>query len=339
MRHLHWSLVLVGLLLAASPAPAQSFILNNPYGYDYGGSGVWINYTHHHHHTTLSISAGRFAAPAFSIGPVFGPFWGPALPSVVIPPLYGPVINQQVTVVNYRPPPAVLPGPFVLDDLTLAILPRPEPELPLNPRPLPDRNKPKDREKKPAQPEPAPQPRPEAPKPPQPKPPDMPRIPHPDPEPRGEYARLIELGKESFADTDYGLAAQRFRQATTVLANDGLARLLLAQALLALGKYQDAVDAIYTGMTAEPNWPVSNFHPLDLYGAHVALYPDHLHRLEDAVGRHPNDAVVLFLFGYELWFDGRKDEARGLFQKAAAAGADAVVIDRFFRALPPAGGV
>jgi hypothetical protein len=206
MKRIPWSLVLLGLVLAVSPARAQNFILNNPYGYDYGGSGVWIEYTHHRHHTTLSISAGRFAVPAF------GPFVGPVLPSVIIPPVYGPVINQQVTIVNYRQPPVVLPGPFVVDDLTLAILPRPEPELPLNPRPLPDRNKPaagnarpgeaKDREKKPAQPEAAPQPRPEAPKQPQPKPPDMPRIPHPNPEPRGEYARLIELGNEAFADTD-----------------------------------------------------------------------------------------------------------------------------------------
>jgi tetratricopeptide (TPR) repeat protein len=259
------------------------------------------------------------------------------------------VINQQVTVVNYRPPPVALPAPFVVDDLTLAILPRPEPELPLNPRPLPQRNKPgagtfrpgeaKDREKKPAQPEPAPPPRPEAPKPPPAKPPDVPRMPHPNPEPRGEYARLIELGKESFADTDYGLAAQRFRQASEVLPNEGQARFLLAHALLAFGKYQDAVDAINAGISLEPNWPASNFHPLDLYGQHVALYPEHLQRLEDAVGRNPNDAVVLFLYGYELWFDGRKDEARGLFQKALTAGADAIVIDRFFRALPPGEGV
>jgi hypothetical protein len=92
-------------------------------------------------------------------------------------------------------------------------------------------------------------------------------------------------------------------------------------------------------MALEPNWPAINFHPLDLYGNHAALYPAHLRRLEDVAGRFANDPVVLFLYGYQLWFDGRKDEARDFFQKARKGGADPVVIDRFLRALPPAGGV
>ena len=92
-------------------------------------------------------------------------------------------------------------------------------------------------------------------------------------------------------------------------------------------------------MTLPPTARTTNCRPLELYGAHVALYPDHLRRLEDVVKRFPNDAVVLFLFGYELWFDGRKDEARDLFRRALTAGADAIVIDRFLRALPPGGGV
>jgi hypothetical protein len=256
-------------------------------------------------------------------------------------PVFAPVINQQVTVVTYRPPPVVLPGPFIVDDLTRAVIPRPgEPEIPLNPRPLPERKPPgRNGGDKPAQPEAVPPPRPDPPKPPPAKPPDVPRIPHPNPEPRAENARLIELGKEAFADTDYGLAAQRFRQAGVVLPADSQAQFLLAQALLALGKYQEAADAINAGLTLEPNWPALNFHPLELYGENVVLYPDHLRRLEEVVARFPNDPVVLFLYGYELWFDGRKDDARVLFLQAQAAGADPAVIDLFLRALPPVGGL
>jgi Tetratricopeptide repeat len=228
-----------------------------------------------------------------------------------------------------------------VDDLTRAVVPRPgEPEIPLNPRPLPERKPPgRNGGDKPVQPEAAPPPRPDPPKPPPAKPPDVPRIPHPNPEPRAENARLIELGKEAFADTDYGLAAQRFRQAGVVLPADSQAQFLLAQALLALGKYREAADAINAGLTLEPNWPALNFHPLELYGANVVLYPDHLRRLEEVVARFPNDAVVLFLYGYELWFDGRKDDARVLFLQAQAAGADPAMIDLFLRALPPVGGV
>jgi Tetratricopeptide repeat len=321
MKGMRWSLGLLGLICATVPASAQGYFFANPNGYDYGFPGSTFTYTQRRHHSSLSIS---FGLPGF----------GPIFPGLLVPVVYGPVVNQQVTVVTYRPPPPpplVVGAPFVFDDLTLAILPRREPEIPLNPRPLPP--------KKLMQPEPAPAPRQEQPKPPPPKPPDIPRVPHPNPEPGAESARLIHLGKEAFADTDYGLAAQRFRQATVVLPNDSQSQFLLAQALFALGKFQDAVDAIDLGMAIEPNWPALNFRPLELYGTHVAFYPDHLGRLEDVAKRFPNDPVVLFLLGYELWFDGRKDEARDQFRAALPAGADPIVIDRFLRALPPGGGV
>jgi hypothetical protein len=251
------------------------------------------------------------------------------LPALLAPPYIGPVVNQQVTVINYRPPQIVVPAPFVADDLTLAILPRREPEIPLNPRPLPEK-------KKPAQPEPPAKP-PEQLKPPKPMPGDNPFMPHPNPEPRGENARWIDLGKESFADTDYGLAAQRFRQASVVLPNDPQAYFLLAQAYSALGKYREAVNAIKSGMQIEPNRPLANYQPLALYGTHVAFYPEHLHRLADVVDAFPNDPFVLFLYGYALWFDGRREEAVDYFRKALNAGADPVAVDDFLRAMPPGG--
>ncbi len=352
MGRIRWSVVLLGLALAAVPARAQGVVYYNPYGYnpygsgyDYGVSGVSFNYARGRHHSAVSIAVNTIAFQGFApvcAPPLFGPFFGP-----VNPPLVNPYwVPPPVTVINYRLPPAV-PGPFIVDDLALAILPRREAEIPLNPRPLPERPKPAENvgNPRPADPkagkplQPDPPAKPEPPKPAQPKPVEPARIPHPDPEPRGENARLIALGKKAFGDTEYGLAAQRFRQAATVLPTDAQANFLLAQALFALGKYQDAVDAINEGMVLEPTWPAANFHPLDLYGDHVANYPDHLQRLEDVVAHHPNDGIVLFLSGYELWFDGRKDEARVLFQKALAAGADPLAIDRFVRALPPGGGV
>jgi hypothetical protein len=332
MRRIHWALVLLGLIITATTARAQGIFIYNPPPYDYGIGGASITLTRHKHHGGLSLTFGYAGVPAISLGQLYFPY----TPPLLFPPLYGPVVNQQITVVNYRPAPAVLPAPlFVNDDLTRAIMPRPdEPVFPLNPRPLPDRTKPKKPEPEAA---PAPRPEPPPPKPPPPKPPVM-REP-PQLEPRSENARLIELGKEAFAETAYGLAAQRFHQAATVLPADPTAQFLLAQALLALGKYQDAMDAVNAGMVLEPNWPTFNFRPLDLYGAHVALYPEHLQRLADVAERFPNDPAVLFMSGYALWFDGRKDEAPDFFHKAQKAGADPNVIDNFLRSLPPAGGV
>ena len=328
MAATRWSLVVLSLVLGSTSVRAQDFYYN-PYLYDYNAASVAVQYKHAKSRGAMAIGVGGFAIQGLGIAPVYGPF---------AVPYYGPVINQQVTVVTYRPaPPILLPGPFLVDDLTMAIMPRREAEIPLTPRPLPDRAKPPEADKPKKQPEQMPAPKPaEAPKPPA---PDAPRIPHPEAEPRAENVRLIALGKESFADLEYGRAAQRFRQATMALPNDGQAHFLLAQALSALGKYAEAVDAIIAGMDQQPNWPSSNFQPLELYGEHVAFYPEHLRLLEDAVERHPNDDVVLFLYAYQLWFDGRKDEARGMLQRALAAGADRAVIERFLRALPAGGGV
>jgi ATP-binding cassette subfamily F protein 3 len=46
---------------------------------------------------------------------------------------------------------------------------------------------------------------------------------------------------------------------------------------------------------------------------------------------------LLFLYAYQLWFDGRKEEAGPLFRRALERGADPDVIDRFLCAGPPKG--
>jgi thioredoxin-like negative regulator of GroEL len=164
----------------------------------------------------------------------------------------------------------------------------------------------------------------------------LPRPPAPEADPKAEYERLLEQGREAFRRLEYGRAAARFRQATRVAPDQPLAHFLLAQVQLALGKYHEASDAIHAGMALAPDWPRAPFRPLDLYGQHVADYPEHLARLEAALARHPDDPVLLFLHAYQLWFDGRRDEAGPAFRRALPGAADPEVIDRFLRALPPA---
>jgi Flp pilus assembly protein TadD len=74
---------------------------------------------------------------------------------------------------------------------------------------------------------------------------------------------------------------------------------------------------------------------LELYGAAVGEYAEHLERLRQTLRKHPDDPVLLFLLGYQLWFDGRKEEARPLFRRALPRAADRAAIERFLRALPP----
>jgi tetratricopeptide (TPR) repeat protein len=153
-------------------------------------------------------------------------------------------------------------------------------------------------------------------------------------DPLDEAAQLVELGRESFADLEYGRAAQRFRQATKLAPRDGVAWFLLAEALLAQGKYHEAQDAILAGLERDPAWPTARFRPLLLYGTHVAEYPEQMRTLEETLARHPDDPVLLFLSAYQLWFDGRREEAQPLFRRARLRSPAPKAIDLFLKALP-----
>lgn len=163
-------------------------------------------------------------------------------------------------------------------------------------------------------------------------PPPLPQPRAPDPDPKIEYAWLIALGREAFAAQEYGRATQRFRQATALVPNEQLAHFLLAQAEFALGKYREAVVAIHAGMRRQRDWPTTPFRPRDLYGANAADYDEHGRRLQAAVTGQPNDPVLLFLYAYQLWFDGRRDDALPLFRKALPLVADSQFIEWFLEA-------
>jgi tetratricopeptide (TPR) repeat protein len=167
------------------------------------------------------------------------------------------------------------------------------------------------------------------------KPAEKPRdLPLPGPRPaataKAEYERLIQLGKDAFAAHQFGRAAERFCQA--IAADDQApAYFLLAQAEITLGKYFDAVDALSAGLKLDPNWPTAPFHPQALYGPDGDDFTEQLQRLQNALARHPDDPVLLFLYAYQLWFDGWRNEALPLFQRAAAVATDKTAIERFLQ--------
>jgi cytochrome c-type biogenesis protein CcmH/NrfG len=113
--------------------------------------------------------------------------------------------------------------------------------------------------------------------------------------------------------------------------NRRASRRLLAQAEFAVGKFREAVAAIHAGLRLQPDWSTVRFQPLTLYGANVADYPEHLALLEETLTRHPDDPVLLFLYAYQLWFDGRQDEAVPLFRRALLLVANPSFIRRFLQ--------
>ena len=153
-------------------------------------------------------------------------------------------------------------------------------------------------------------------------------------DPQRESLRLVALGKEAFAEREYGRAAERFRLAGEADPAAPVPTFLLAQAQMALGKYRAAFDSLQRGLNLDPDWPARPFRPVELYGNNLADYEAHLSALQDVLTANPRDAVLLFLSGYELWFDGRREEARVLFEKAAPALPNRGIVERFLKALP-----
>jgi hypothetical protein len=321
---------LLGTCLGTAVASAQGLLIPAPYP---SGS---LSYTSIKGHRILSLYLSGGGGPGFVFGPsCFSPF---ALPRI-----------SQVTVLYPTPMlPLLSPlggGPLIpeerprMPEADLERLPE-VPPLPGRPagrfRPLEPDNRARAQQPTPPKPEPEkvkpPQPKPA--EPPPAKPPEQPRKePKPPParpvEAEPDYGRLVLLAREAFARQEYGRAAERLRQALTLAPREPEARFLLGQVLFGLGKYAEAVESIHLGLALQPDWPTMVFRPLDLYGPHVADYSADLHRLEAVVNRHPNDPVLLFLYAYELWFDGRKEEARALFQQAAVHGADPGDVGRF----------
>src|SRR5207253_10065812 len=113
------------------------------------------------------------------------------------------------------------------------------------------------------------------------------QAPPPETDKATDAARQIKLGREAFADGEYGRAADRFRQAARVAPDDPSSPFLLAEALFAMGKYRDSVAAIYDGMKLMPDWPREHFPPRELYGQAGRDFPAHLDRLRQSLDGDP----------------------------------------------------
>ena len=157
----------------------------------------------------------------------------------------------------------------------------------------------------------------------------QPALPPDDLKPKADMQRLVRLGNDYFADGKYAQALSQYERAIAAAPLEPLAYFHQAQADLALGKYGQAVVAIQRGLRLHPHWHTADFQPRALYRDRVGEFQQHLANLAELTGKNPNDESLLFLLGYELWFDSKRDEAVVLLRKAATLAVDPTVINRF----------
>jgi Flp pilus assembly protein TadD len=326
------ALVLLLAISGLTPSPAGPPVYLGP-------SGVGI-----------SFGRGRIAGSIYfgNYGPAYYAPIGYYVPMYASVPFHAPPPQQvvivpriQVTVVPAPEPPPV--SDLRDEDYPDKIIIRPGqktvrgPARPAEPPPMPAEPvrppRPEDRQ---------PPPMPREPEPIEPKAPWWPQLPpvpeRPAPKPADPKAPLaqqqLDLGKQAFADplAEYARAERRFQQAIEADPKQPLAHFYLAQAQFALGKYREAVASIHAGLRLQPTWPMGLFKARELYGPNAEEFAGHMERLQTALARQPNDPVLLFLYAYQLWFDGRRDDARPYFQRALPRVAEPRFIEMFLQA-------
>ncbi len=322
MKHRAWALALTVALTSAGDVCAQPIL----YPFDGGYYGRGIGFSYQGRRFSISGFLGGFSGPRYGAVYPISPY------DLYLP---RPLIERRVIIdlMPPPPPPRFILKPSLEDELAGIDLdlvpPKQKPVSPDLPPTLPGKDV-----SKPVPPvRPGDMPKPPPPKPPAPKGPDLSQ---PRDDPVEESARLVALGLRAFADQEYGLAAFRFRQATTVDPKGSRAHFLLAQAQFAVGKYHDSVAAIHAGMLRHKNWPRAPFQPrLDVYKGLEPEFVAHLKRLEKTHLQAPDNPTYLFLYAHQLWFDGRQLDAVPLFRRARQFVADKSFIEQFLAAAPP----
>ncbi len=139
--------------------------------------------------------------------------------------------------------------------------------------------------------------------------------------------RFLGFGDAHFGNQNYAEANDRYRKAATAapLLADSYFR--QGYALMAMGRYDQAVRVIRRGMDLDADWPQSGFHNVELYGDNPQAKAAQLETLATAAEEDPHNADLLFLVGVMLHFDGKPERARPFFERAAQllAGNDAHV--------------
>ncbi len=137
--------------------------------------------------------------------------------------------------------------------------------------------------------------------------------------------RFIEMGDRAFIDKDYRAAIERYRGAARAAPRIVEAYLKQAQAMIALERYDAALEAYNRALALPPLWVTANFSLTEQYGPEgQELKTAHLDQLAAAAEKDPNNADLLLLIGMELFYDQQPERAVNFLRRAKELGAQGV---------------
>ncbi len=129
--------------------------------------------------------------------------------------------------------------------------------------------------------------------------------------------RFAAEGELDFKTGDYEGAVHSWRHAIVDDPDNGTLVMMMAQALFATGKFDEAAGAVQQGMAMLPpdQWGVVVGNYAELY-SNIGDYTTQLRALEKAVKDKPDSPALRFLVGYHYGYLGYPEDALRQLTKA-----------------------
>ena len=124
---------------------------------------------------------------------------------------------------------------------------------------------------------------------------------------------LINYGSSFFKNSDYSMAAKLFKRAIDAQKDTPVVHIAYGDSLFALGKFEEATQAILKGLEIYPKYAESQINRRDFYG-NPSEFDSQLQKLENYVHKHPTNLNARFLLGYNYFFIQDYDKADEQFQ-------------------------
>jgi hypothetical protein len=129
-------------------------------------------------------------------------------------------------------------------------------------------------------------------------------------EPAADPDRHLKQARAALAAGEYGAAVEFLDH----LPNDDASAFLKSQAQFAAGQYAEAVATIRKGMKGNPKWAANEVKVPELF---PNTFDALLAELKRSAEANPDSAAVQFLLAHQLWFGGKRDAARPIFERLA----------------------
>ena len=119
---------------------------------------------------------------------------------------------------------------------------------------------------------------------------------------------LIDYGSSFFKNADYQTAAKLFKKAIDLDQKLPVVHIAYGDSLFALGRFDEATQAILTGLQIYPKYAENPINRREFYN-NPSEFDRQLRNLENYVSTHPSNLNARFLLGYNYFFTQAYEKA------------------------------